>query len=149
MVSFLLSASFGFLSLSLSLPYPTLGVFLFASSLAPLVKKVGEERVVEMTNNLCDKLLHGKDQHRDTASIALRTVVAQVAPSLAPSILVTLTPLMIGGISGQVSFWEAYSFFFFRLYMPQVHNRWIDTYSGIDLRLKYCWRCYSLIALSE
>ncbi|CAN6910277.1 unnamed protein product [Brassica oleracea] len=69
--------------------------------LAPLVKKVGEERVVEMTNKLCDKLLHGKDQHRDTASIALRTVVAQVAPSLAPSILVTLTPQMIGGISGQ------------------------------------------------
>ncbi|KAG2261616.1 hypothetical protein Bca52824_068695 [Brassica carinata] len=69
--------------------------------LAPLVKKVGKERIVEMTNKLCDKLLHGKDQHRDTASIALRTVVAQVAPSLAPSILVTLTPQMIGGISGQ------------------------------------------------
>ncbi|CAE6064044.1 unnamed protein product [Arabidopsis arenosa] len=69
--------------------------------LAPLVKKVGEERIVEMTNKLCDKLLHGKDQHRDTASIALRTVVAQVTPSLAPSILVTLTPQMIGGISGQ------------------------------------------------
>jgi cullin-associated NEDD8-dissociated protein 1 len=69
--------------------------------LAPLVKKVGEERIVEMTNKLCDKLLHGKDQHRDTASIALRTVVAQIAPTLAPSILVTLTPQMIGGISGQ------------------------------------------------
>ncbi|CAH2045730.1 unnamed protein product, partial [Thlaspi arvense] len=69
--------------------------------LAPLVKKVGEDRIVEMTNKLCDKLLHGKDQHRDTASIALRTVVAQVAPSFAPSILVTLTPQMIGGISGQ------------------------------------------------
>ncbi|KAH0939664.1 hypothetical protein HID58_007125 [Brassica napus] len=69
--------------------------------LAPLVKKVGEERIVEMTNKLCEKLLHGKDQHRDTASIALRTVVAQVAPSLAPSILVTLTPQMIGGISGE------------------------------------------------
>ncbi|KAH0899429.1 hypothetical protein HID58_048997, partial [Brassica napus] len=69
--------------------------------LAPLVKKVGEERIVEITNKLCEKLLHGKDQHRDTASIALRTVVAQVAPSLAPSILVTLTPQMIGGISGE------------------------------------------------
>ncbi|KAG5411613.1 hypothetical protein IGI04_007932 [Brassica rapa subsp. trilocularis] len=74
---------------------------LWFSFLAPLVKKVGEERIVEMTNKLCEKLLHGKDQHRDTASIALRTVVAQVAPSLAPSILVTLTPQMIGGISGE------------------------------------------------
>lgn len=78
---------------------------IFFPSLAPLVKKVGEDRIVEMTNKLCDKLLHGKDQHRDTASIALRTVVAQVAPSLAPSILVTLTPQMIGGINGQVSGW--------------------------------------------
>ena len=78
-------------------------IYDFSSSLAPLVKKVGEERIVEMTNKLCEKLLHGKDQHRDTASIALRTVVAQVAPSLAPSILVTLTPQMIGGISGEVS----------------------------------------------
>uniref|UniRef100_A0A0E0G1Z4 Uncharacterized protein n=1 Tax=Oryza nivara TaxID=4536 RepID=A0A0E0G1Z4_ORYNI len=30
--------------------------------LAPLVKKVGEDSVVEMTNILCDKLLNGKDQ---------------------------------------------------------------------------------------
>lgn len=81
------------------------------------MKKVGEERIVEMTNKLCDKLLHGKDQHRDTASIALRTVVAQVAPSLAPSILVTLTPQMMGGISGQVSGWEPIPLF--RLHMPQ------------------------------
>lgn len=82
------------------------------------MKKVGEERIVEMTNKLCDKLLHGKDQHRDTASIALRTVVAQIAPTLAPSILVTLTPQMIGGISGQVSCWEVYSLLF-RLHMRQ------------------------------
>ncbi|CAA6667789.1 unnamed protein product [Spirodela intermedia] len=40
--------------------------------LAPLVKKVSEETVLEMTNKLCDKLLSGKDQHRDVASIALR-----------------------------------------------------------------------------
>ncbi|CAN6271552.1 unnamed protein product, partial [Urochloa humidicola] len=33
--------------------------------LAPLVKKVGEDKVVEMTNKLCDKLINGKEQHRD------------------------------------------------------------------------------------
>ncbi|XP_022976335.1 cullin-associated NEDD8-dissociated protein 1-like [Cucurbita maxima] len=68
--------------------------------LAPLVKKVSEIRVVEMTNKLCNKLLNGKDQHRDVASIALKTVVAEVSvPSLAQSILVSLSPQLIKGIT--------------------------------------------------
>ncbi|XP_022929375.1 cullin-associated NEDD8-dissociated protein 1 [Cucurbita pepo subsp. pepo] len=68
--------------------------------LAPLVKKVSETRVVEMTNKLCGKLLNGKDQHRDVASIALKTVVAEVSvPSLAQSILITLSPQLIKGIT--------------------------------------------------
>ncbi|MFQ6643808.1 hypothetical protein Gotur_018826 [Gossypium turneri] len=54
--------------------------------LAPLVKKVGEPRVVEMTNKLCEKLLNGKDQHRDIASIALKTIISEIStPSLAQS----------------------------------------------------------------
>ncbi|RDX84693.1 Cullin-associated NEDD8-dissociated protein 1 [Mucuna pruriens] len=62
---------------------------------------VTEPRVVEMTSKLCDKLLNGKDQHRDIASIALKTVVAEVStPSLAQSILHTLTPQLIKGITG-------------------------------------------------
>nr|KYP52098.1 Cullin-associated NEDD8-dissociated protein 1 [Cajanus cajan] len=69
--------------------------------LAPLVRKVSEPRVVEMTSKLCDKLLNGKDQHRDIASIALKTVVAEVSTqSLAQSILHTLTPQLIKGITG-------------------------------------------------
>ncbi|KAL2339325.1 hypothetical protein Fmac_013771 [Flemingia macrophylla] len=69
--------------------------------LAPLVRKVSEPRVVEMTSKLCDKLLNGKDQHRDIASIALKTVVAEVSTqSLAQSILQTLTPQLIKGITG-------------------------------------------------
>ncbi|KAG4929120.1 hypothetical protein JHK84_046091 [Glycine max] len=69
--------------------------------LAPLVRKVSEVRVVEMTSKLCDKLLNGKDQHRDIASIALKTVVAEVSTqSLALSILQTLTPQLIKGITG-------------------------------------------------
>ncbi|KAJ1427075.1 TATA-binding protein interacting [Sesbania bispinosa] len=69
--------------------------------LAPLVRKMSESRVVEMTSQLCDKLLNGKDQHRDTASIALKTVVAEVSTqSLAQSILCILTPQLIKGITG-------------------------------------------------
>ncbi|KAJ6327874.1 hypothetical protein OIU78_014688 [Salix suchowensis] len=68
--------------------------------LAPLVKKVSETRVVEMTNKLCEKLLHGKDQHRDIASIALKTIVSEVTTiSLSQSILVTLSPQLIKGIT--------------------------------------------------
>ncbi|KAF2294067.1 hypothetical protein GH714_007230 [Hevea brasiliensis] len=68
--------------------------------LAPLVKKVSEARVVEMTNKLCDKLLNGKDQHRDIASIALKTIVCEVTTqSLAQSILVSLPPQLIKGIT--------------------------------------------------
>ncbi|XP_052143484.1 cullin-associated NEDD8-dissociated protein 1-like isoform X2 [Oryza glaberrima] len=66
--------------------------------LAPLVKKVGEDSVVEMTNILRDKLLNGKDQHRDTASIALKTIIAEVTTtSLAEKILVSLAPQLIKG----------------------------------------------------
>lgn len=73
-------------------------------SLAPLVRKVCEPRVVDMTSKLCAKLLNGKDQHRDIASIALKTIVAEVSTqSLAQSILCTLTPELIKGITGPVS----------------------------------------------
>ena len=68
--------------------------------MAPLVKKVGEDRVVEMTNKLCDKLINGKDQHRDTASIALKTIIAEVTtPSLAEKILLSLAPQLIKGVN--------------------------------------------------
>ncbi|KAF7013208.1 hypothetical protein CFC21_027317 [Triticum aestivum] len=68
--------------------------------LAPLVKKVNEERVVEMTDKLCDKLLNGKDQHRDTASIALKAVIVEVTTaSLSEKILVSLAPQLINGVT--------------------------------------------------
>lgn len=69
--------------------------------LAPLVKKVSEVRVVDMTDKLCDKLLNGKDQHRDVASIALKTIISEMSSlSLAQSVLVTLTPQLVKGITG-------------------------------------------------
>ncbi|MQM07346.1 hypothetical protein Taro_040192 [Colocasia esculenta] len=71
-----------------------------AVNLAPLVKKVSEERVLEMTNKLCDKLLNGKDQHRDIASIALKTIVSEVTmPTLAQRVLICLSPQLTAGIT--------------------------------------------------
>ncbi|XP_006836907.2 cullin-associated NEDD8-dissociated protein 1 isoform X1 [Amborella trichopoda] len=68
--------------------------------LAPLVKKVSQDRVLDMTEKLCDRLLHGKDQHRDTASIALKTIVSEItATAVALRILESLTPQLIQGIS--------------------------------------------------
>jgi hypothetical protein len=85
-----------------------LSLFLVLVSLAPLVKKVSEDRVVEMTNKLCDKLLNGKDQHRDTASIALKTIIVEVTtPSLAEKILVSLAPQLISGVTS-VSFFISF-----------------------------------------
>ncbi|KAG6511803.1 hypothetical protein ZIOFF_029880 [Zingiber officinale] len=72
--------------------------------LAPLVKKVSEERIMEMANKLCDKLLNGKDQYRDIASIALKMIIAEVnTPSLAQRILVSLGPELTKGITNPVS----------------------------------------------
>lgn len=84
--------------------YFSFSFFLCDYSLAPLVKKVSEAHVVEMTNKLCDKLLNGKDQHRDTASIALKMAIAEVSTeSLAQSILDSILPQLIKGIIGLVS----------------------------------------------
>ncbi|XP_027159787.1 cullin-associated NEDD8-dissociated protein 1 [Coffea eugenioides] len=69
--------------------------------LAPLVKKIHEQQVLDMTNKLCDKLLNLKDQHRDIASIAMKTIVAEVPSlSVAQSVLVSITPKLIQGITG-------------------------------------------------
>lgn len=67
--------------------------------LAPLVKKVHEQQVLEMTDKLCDKLLNEKEQHRDIASIALKTIVSEVPSSVVQSILVSISPMLIKGIT--------------------------------------------------
>lgn len=69
--------------------------------LAPLVKKVSETRVLEMMNKLCDKLLYGKDQHRDIVSIAMKTIVAEISSAtVAQRVLVSLSPQLMKGITG-------------------------------------------------
>lgn len=68
------------------------------------MKKIREQQVLEMTNKLCDKLLNGKEQNRDIASIALKTIVAEVpTSSVAQSVLVSISPKLIRGIITQVS----------------------------------------------
>lgn len=75
-------------------------------SLAPLVRKVSEARVVEMTAKLCDKLLNGKDQHHDIASIALKTIISEiVASSVVQAVLASLTPKLINGVTSLVRFY--------------------------------------------
>ncbi|KAG8364032.1 hypothetical protein BUALT_Bualt19G0084000 [Buddleja alternifolia] len=70
--------------------------------LSPLVKKVREQQVLEMTNKLCDKLLNAKEQNRDIASIALKTIISEVpTSSIAQSILVSIIPKLIQGIALQ------------------------------------------------
>ncbi|CAI9765281.1 unnamed protein product [Fraxinus pennsylvanica] len=70
--------------------------------LAPLVKKIRDQQILEMTNKLCDKLLNGKEQHRDISSIALKTIVSEVpTSSIAQSVLVSISPKLIRGITSQ------------------------------------------------
>jgi hypothetical protein len=72
-------------------------------SLAPLVKKVSECRVVEIVDSLCQRLLTGREQQRDIASIALKTVVAEISSgSVAQCVVVSLTPKLIKGITSSV-----------------------------------------------
>uniref|UniRef100_A0A453JP11 TATA-binding protein interacting (TIP20) domain-containing protein n=1 Tax=Aegilops tauschii subsp. strangulata TaxID=200361 RepID=A0A453JP11_AEGTS len=53
-----------------------------------------------MTDKLCDKLLNGKEQHRDIASIALKTIIVEVTTaSLSEKILVSLSPQLIIGVT--------------------------------------------------
>jgi cullin-associated NEDD8-dissociated protein 1 len=70
--------------------------------LAPLVKKVNENRVVDIAETLCNRLLTGKEQQRDIASIALKTVVAEISSGACAQALVqALTPRLIKGITSQ------------------------------------------------
>ncbi|GAA0140085.1 ubiquitin-protein ligase [Lithospermum erythrorhizon] len=56
-----------------------------------------------MADKLCEKLLNGKDQHHDIASIALKTIVAEVPTSnVAQSVLVSISPKLIKGITDPV-----------------------------------------------
>lgn len=68
--------------------------------LAPLVRKINESRVVDICETLVQKLLNGKEQQRDTASIALKTVVAEISNGgVAQQVCSSVAPKLIAGIS--------------------------------------------------
>ncbi|XP_024525263.1 cullin-associated NEDD8-dissociated protein 1 isoform X2 [Selaginella moellendorffii] len=68
--------------------------------LGPLVKKVNENKIVEIVESLCTRLLTGKDHQRDIASIALKTVVSEIASgTVAQCVVAALTPKLIKGIT--------------------------------------------------
>lgn len=68
--------------------------------LTPLVKKVSQARLLEMTGKLSQKLLNEKDLRRDVASIALKTIVAELtSAAIAQSVVVSLIPHLIKGIT--------------------------------------------------
>ncbi|KAL9263206.1 Cullin-associated NEDD8-dissociated protein 1-like protein, partial [Drosera capensis] len=61
---------------------------------------VSQARLLEMTGKLSQKLLNEKDLHRDVASIALKTIVAELtSAAIAQSVVVSLIPHLIKGIT--------------------------------------------------
>ncbi|GBG74361.1 hypothetical protein CBR_g18772 [Chara braunii] len=79
-------------------------------TLSPLVKKVNEGRVVDIVESLCLKLLTGKDQQRDIASIALKKVVLEISTgTVAQCVVVALTPKLTDGICAPESSTEVQS----------------------------------------
>lgn len=66
-----------------------------------------------MTDKLCLKLLNGKDQHRDIACIALKTIISEVSTtSAAQRLIASIVPQFRKGITASVSFYTLkYSFY--------------------------------------
>ena len=69
-----------------------------------MVKNVSEDKVVEMENTLCNRLLNGKEQRRDIVNIALKTIISEISnQSVAQHVIASLSPLFIRGITSGVS----------------------------------------------
>ena len=68
--------------------------------LPPLVRKVHQERVDEIMVTLCDRVLEGKDEQRDIASIGLKTVVLEMpkSQSMALAAVRQLTHKLVSGV---------------------------------------------------
>jgi len=66
--------------------------------LSPLVRKVHEELVDEVTMSLCSHVLTGSEEQRDICSIGLKTVVLEMPPTMANSAIRQLTPQLISGV---------------------------------------------------
>ena len=68
-----------------------------------MVKKLSEDKVVEMENTLCNRLLNGKDQWHDIVNIVLKTIISEIAnQSVSQRVVASLSPLFIRGITSGV-----------------------------------------------
>lgn len=74
-------------------------------SLGSLAHKVTDARLLDITENLCQRVVSGKkEQQRDIASIGLKTVIAEVPTgSQATALVSRMTPFLIEGMSKKVS----------------------------------------------
>ena len=69
-----------------------------------MVKKVSEDKVVEMENTLCNRLLNGKEQRHDIVNIDLKKIISEIAnQSVTQRVVASLSPLFIRGIISGVS----------------------------------------------
>ena len=69
-----------------------------------MVKKVSEDKVVEMENTLCNRLLNGKEKWCDIVNIALKIIISEIANhSVSQLVVASLSPLFIRGITSGVS----------------------------------------------
>jgi cullin-associated NEDD8-dissociated protein 1 len=69
-----------------------------------LVNRNRPEQLEEVVAQLCDKLTGGsKEQLRDVASLGLKTVVAELSPKKAGTLVSTATPKLIEGLKSQQS----------------------------------------------
>ena len=75
-------------------------------SLGLLVRKVADNRLQDISQNLCQRVASEsgkKAQQRDIASIGLKTVIAEVSGTQATALVSFTTPLLIEGLSKPVS----------------------------------------------
>ena len=75
-------------------------------SLGLLVRKVADNRLQDISQNLCQRVTSEsgkKAQQRDIASIGLKTVIAEVSGTQATALVSFTTPLLIEGLSKPVS----------------------------------------------
>lgn len=83
---------------------PTRVPLLLPRSLAVLVRRVQEPRVLDLVRGLCDKVItvSKKDENRDIASIGLKTVIEVASGSTAHQVAALISSKMLEGVQQKV-----------------------------------------------
>lgn len=66
--------------------------------LAPFVKKMNANQIESSVVKLCNSLMREKEEKRDIANIALKTVIAEMPVEIAPGPVKKILPLLLQGI---------------------------------------------------